>query len=157
MITCLLTSTHQPSQLTLSSLEFHLHHVWNMVTILLNEVLSTTISSKDWSTNPSDTGENPVVVSQVILITICSLKDTISLSQTQASWDPYLFHSLHDIRSTSIICKGEGREGSWRGHDEGERRSEERSFSTPRPPFIPQRTNIAKQKNKQVQRKSPDL
>ena len=45
VITRLLTPTCQPSQLTLSSLELHLHHFQNMVTILLNEFFGKSIPS----------------------------------------------------------------------------------------------------------------
>ena len=79
VITSLLTPTRQPSQLTLSCLKLHLHHIRDVIAILLNESLSDSIPSKDQPTHLSNTGDVPVVVSQVVLVTVGSLKESHKL------------------------------------------------------------------------------
>ena len=79
--------------------------------MLLNEPFSDAVPLKDRTTNLSDTGEIPVIVPQVILVTVrCLRRNPISLFQTQASGNPCLFHSLHNSGSTGIVLKGKGRE-----------------------------------------------
>ena len=76
MMTRLLTSTCQPSQLTLSCLKLHLYHVRNVVTILLNKTLSNTIPLKYQPTHLSNTRKVPMVIPQGISVTVCCLKES---------------------------------------------------------------------------------
>ena len=128
----LLTPTGQPSQLTLSSLELHLYHVRNVVTVLLNKCLSASLPSESRPTHLSYTGQVPTITTKIVLVTPCCLqRKPISLFQTQAGGNPYLFHCFNNIWSTSIILERKGGWEEWGRHDKGRRDERKKQLITP--------------------------